>query len=145
MAANKSSRKSMKGTKLISGKLYRKSVSSLKGQTEIVIVLAILIIVVAVAAITFGGIVKKAPLPENLASLGQSLETEIQTAVLDSSRSTLRAVASNGGYLSTTGLPVAADYHGHKIAYWQFGNLTLAMNREQVAKEIAKGVKDSLK
>ncbi len=121
------------------------SCKRLKGQTEIVIVLAILVIVVAVVVLSFGGIVKKPPLPENLAGLGQSLQTEVEKAVLDSSRSAAKVVAQNGGYLSTANLPVTVDYRGSKVAYWQFSNISLSLNRDQISKEIAKGVKESLK
>ncbi len=118
---------------------------SLKGQTEIVIVLAILVIVIAVVMFSFGGIVKKPPLPENLAGLGDSLKTEVEKSVLDGSRTAVKTASLNGGYLSTTNLPVTVNYKGSNVAYWQFTNISFALSRDQVAKEIAKGVKESLK
>ena len=130
---------------LLGYKHFSSGRKGLKGQTEIVIVLAILIIVVAVVALSFSSIVKKPPLPENLAGLGESLKTEVENSIIDSSRSALKAVSTNGGYLSAASLPVTVDYKGSKIAYWQFANASFALSKDQIGKEIARGIKDSLK
>lgn len=119
----------------------------LKGQTEIILVVGIVIVAVAAVLFATNTISLLPPEPESISVLKSSLALDLQTRINSESVSVIRKVAANGGYLDLNSdpKPPVLDYSGAKIAFWQYGNASLIRGRQDFEKAIATGIKESLK
>lgn len=128
------------------GNSFFSSSRNLKGQTEIIIVLGV--VVVAVVGVLFATrtISLLPPEPESVSALKASLRADIERTVSATAVSVAKQVAANGGYLSLDAdpKPPALDYLGNKVAYWQFANISAARSRGDFESAISKGMKEAL-
>ncbi len=98
----------------------------LKGQTEIVILLGVVVVSIVVVLLATKTVVI-GPEPEAVSAIKVSLKTDLQTRVTADATAVIKKVAANGGYLdlNTDPKPPTLDDLGSKIAFWQYGNITI--------------------
>lgn len=117
-----------------------------KGQTEIIIVLGVVIVAVTAILLATKTIVI-GPEPEAVSAIKDSLKLDLQNRVSSDAVTVIKDVAANGGYLDLQSdpKPPTLAYLGNDVAYWQYGNLSLTRTKEDFEATIAKGLKESLK
>ena len=122
---------------------------SMKGQTEIIIVLGVVIVGVVAVLFATKTINLLPPEPESVSILKVSLKADIERAVSADIAETIKQVAENGGWLrfssDAKALPPTIDYLGKKIAYWQYAGSPLARTKSDFEKAIKKGLEESIK
>jgi len=128
-------------------RFFSRESSKMKAQTEIILVLGIVIVAIAAVLFATNTVSLLPPEPESVSALKASLKTDVQNRINAESISIIRTVAANGGYLdlNTDPKPPTHDYNGVKIAFWQYGNASLARGRGDFEKTISTGIKESLK
>lgn len=111
-----------------------------KGQTEIMIILGVVIVAVVVALYAFQ--VPLIPEPAGVGEAKKMLSDNIVNSLKAGSWDVLNTIGQNGGYFDLSALPagMTADYMGGKVAYWQYGKDSMALTRQDVSAEIQKGV-----
>ena len=118
----------------------------LKGQTEIIIVLGVIIVSVIGVLFATRTVSLLPPEPASVSVLKASLRADIERAVSAGTIAAVKAVAANGGYLNLDSdpKPPTLDYLGNKVAFWQYANLTITRERQDFESAISKGLKENL-
>lgn len=115
----------------------------MKGQTEIIIILGI-IILAAVVMLFATKTIDLAPPPEEVIAAKASLKADLESRIFTNAAEVVKKVGKQGGYLDPT-VPVTVSYADSDTAYWQFLNETVLRTRQDVAREISAGLTDVLK
>ncbi len=118
-----------------------------KGQTEIIIILAVVIVAAVGVLLATRTISLLPPEPESVSALKNALRADLERRISADATEIIRKVTDNGGYLDLDAdpAPPATDYIGKKVAFWQYGNATLSRSRQDFETSISKGLKESLK
>ena len=119
----------------------------MKAQTEIIIVLAVVIVGAVAVLFATKTINLLPPEPESISLLKNSLRTDIHNRITADAISIIKKVAAGGGHLDLQANPQipSLDYSGSKVAFWQFANLSIPRTNQDFEAAIAKGIKESLK
>ena len=99
--------------------------SNLKGQTELIILLGVIILGVVAALFATRTISLLPPETAEISALKASLRADIERKVSSELLSVIKTVAANGGYAQDElarfdSAKLTVDYQGSKVPYWQY-------------------------
>ncbi len=123
-----------------SGLLFRER-KGLKGQTEIIIILAIAIVSITIALIVSQTLVK--PEPANIANLKKLVKSDIERAVQNAAEETVIRIGRQGGYYNAP--PNNINFAGSKVAYWGLCQKRFIPSLDRINEEIKLGLENRLK
>lgn len=116
----------------------------MKGQTEIIIVLGVVVIAAFAVLFATNKINLSPPEPESISQLKETLRADLEKQIAADSFDIVKKVASNGGYLDAAKSPISLDYKNSNVPYWQFTNTSLVRTRADFEFELSKGIKDAI-
>jgi hypothetical protein len=114
-----------------------------KGQTEIVVVLGI--VVVAVVVITYAyqfGMFGASDVPASIKVKYDSVKASFESLVMDGAQETVRKLSLYGGYLDNSSFPLGSvTFLGKEVPYWQYNG---QVSYPDLKQNFIKGLKDYL-
>ncbi len=116
----------------------------LKGQSQLLIVIGILVFVIVVVLFATNTINLLPPEPKEISQLKGALKVEVDQKLRADAFEVVKKVSEQGGYWLSSEQPQSVSYKGADVAYWRLGNQNLARTRQQVAAEIARGLRESV-
>ena len=112
----------------------------LKGQTEILIILGLVIVSIVVIVVVSQTIIK--PEPSNIASLKLLVKADIGRLIQSSATEIVIKIGKQGGYLAPPAQ--SAKFAGEKVPYWGVCQNKLIPTLDQITKNIKTGLLNKL-
>ena len=113
-----------------------------KGQSQLLIILGILVFAIVVVLFATNTINLLPPETTEITQLKESLRADVEQRLRGDAFEVVKKVSEQGGYWLAS--PQSVSYKGADVAYWKLGKNSLARTRQDVASEIETGLKDSI-